>query len=78
MRADLAAVFKTEATPEQLLDQVVRVATRLVPDAEDGGVALFIEGRLQTLAAVGDLPVALDDIQRVWVWARPGTSSKTS
>jgi transcriptional regulator with GAF, ATPase, and Fis domain len=65
VRADLAAVFKEQATPEQLLDQVVRVATRLVPGAEDAGVAVFSEGQLRTVAAVGDLAIALDDIERV-------------
>jgi transcriptional regulator with GAF, ATPase, and Fis domain len=66
VRADLADVFnKEEATPEQLLDRVVQVATRLVPGTEDAGVAVFVEGQLRTVAAVGDLAVALDDIQRV-------------
>jgi hypothetical protein len=66
VRADLADVFsKDEATPEQLLDQVVQLATRLVPGTEDAGVAVFVEGQPRTVAAVGDLAVALDDIQRV-------------
>lgn len=40
VRDDLAAVFKHDATPEQLLDHVVRVATNLVPGAEDAGITL--------------------------------------
>src|SRR5690348_16496959 len=60
VRADLAVVFEQDATPEQLLDQVVQVATRLVPGAEDAGVAVFSENQLRTVAAAGELAVALD------------------
>ncbi|HEY7046089.1 MAG TPA: GAF and ANTAR domain-containing protein [Jatrophihabitantaceae bacterium] len=65
VRADLAAVFQNEeATPEQLLDQIVQVATRLVPGAEDAGVAVFCDGQLRTVAAVGELTLALDALRR--------------
>jgi GAF domain-containing protein len=65
VRADMAEVFKAEATPEQLLDQIVQVAVRVVPGAEDAGIAVFADGQLRTVAAVGDLAVALDAIRRV-------------
>jgi GAF domain-containing protein len=64
VRDDLAAVFKHDATPEQLLDHVVRVATNLVPGAEDAGITLASGEGLQTVAAVGDTALAIDDIQR--------------
>jgi len=64
VRADLAAELDHDATPEELLDQVVQVATRLVPGADDAGVALVSDLGLQTVAAAGDAAVAADDIQR--------------
>lgn len=64
VRADLAAELDHEATPEELLDQVVHVATRLVPGADDAGIALVSDKGLQTCAAAGDAAVAADDIQR--------------
>jgi transcriptional regulator with GAF, ATPase, and Fis domain len=64
VRTDLAAELDREETPEQLLDRVVREATRLVPGADDAGVALVAGGDLQTVAAAGDAAVAADDIQR--------------
>ena len=65
VRADLAAVFQEEeATPEQLLQQIVVVATRLVPGAEDAGVAVYSHGRLRTVAAAGDLTLTLDALRR--------------
>jgi GAF domain-containing protein len=64
VRADLAAELDHDATPEELLDQVVHVATRLVPGADDAGIALVSDTGLQTCAAAGDAAVAADDIQR--------------
>ncbi|HEY7047218.1 MAG TPA: GAF and ANTAR domain-containing protein [Jatrophihabitantaceae bacterium] len=65
VRADLAAVFQDEeATPEKLLEQIVVVATRLVPGAEDAGVAVYSDGELRTVAAAGDLTMALDALRR--------------
>src|SRR6266581_9770561 len=64
VRADLAAELDHDATPEELLDQVVHVATRLVPGADDAGIALVSDLGLQTVAAAGDAAVAADDIQR--------------
>lgn len=65
VREDLAAVFQNEqATPEQLLDQIVQVATRLVPGAEDAGVAVFADGQLRTVAAAGELTMVLDALRR--------------
>ena len=64
VRADLAAELDHDATPEELLDQVVHVATRLVPGADDAGIALVSDTGLQTCAAAGDAAIAADDIQR--------------
>ncbi|HYU67263.1 MAG TPA: hypothetical protein VEK09_10950, partial [Jatrophihabitantaceae bacterium] len=64
VRADLAAELDHDATPEELLDQVVHVATRLVPGADDAGIALVSDTGLRTCAAAGDAAVAADDIQR--------------
>jgi GAF domain-containing protein len=64
VRADLAAELDHDATPEELLDHVVHVATRLVPGADDAGIALVTDTGLQTCAAAGDAAVAADDIQR--------------
>jgi GAF domain-containing protein len=52
------------ATPEQLLDQILEVATRLVPGAEDASIALGYDAELQTVAAAGDAALAADEIQR--------------
>jgi GAF domain-containing protein len=52
------------ATPDQLLDQILHVATRLVPGADDAGIALGYDDELQTVAAAGDAALAADDIQR--------------
>jgi len=52
------------ATPDQLLEQILHVATRLVPGAEDAGIALRYDDELQTVAAAGDTALAADDIQR--------------
>jgi GAF domain-containing protein len=52
------------ATPDQLLDQILHVATRLVPGAEDAGIALVADDELHTVAAAGDTALAADDIQR--------------
>jgi GAF domain-containing protein len=52
------------ATPDEMLDQILHVATRLVLGAEDAGIALAVDGELQTVAAVGDAALAADDIQR--------------
>jgi GAF domain-containing protein len=51
-------------TPDQLLDQILHVATRLVPDAEDACIAIAFDDELQTVAAAGDTALAADDIQR--------------
>jgi GAF domain-containing protein len=64
VRADLAAELDHDATPEELLDQVVHLATRLVPGADDAGIALVTDTGLRTCAAAGDAAVAADDIQR--------------
>ncbi|HEX9232280.1 MAG TPA: GAF and ANTAR domain-containing protein [Jatrophihabitantaceae bacterium] len=64
VRADLAAELDHDATPEELLDQVVHLATRLVPGADDAGIALVSDTGLRTCAAAGDAAVAADDIQR--------------
>jgi GAF domain-containing protein len=64
VRADLAAALDEDAAPDELMNQVVRVATRIMPGADDAGVALATDGGLQTVAAVGDIAVAVDDIQR--------------
>ena len=64
VRTDLAAELDREETPEQLLDRVVREATRLVPGANDAGIALVADGALHTVAAAGDAAIAADDIQR--------------
>lgn len=63
-RADLAAELNQDAPPEELLDQVLQVATRLVPGAEDASIALVADGELRTVAVAGDMAVAADDIQR--------------
>jgi GAF domain-containing protein len=64
VRADLAAELDRDASPEELLEQVVRVATRLVSGADDASIALITETELRTCAATGDAAVAADDIQR--------------
>lgn len=65
VRADLAAVFQNEkATPEQLLEHIVQVATRLVPGAEDASVAVYCDGQLRTVAAAGELTMTCDALQR--------------
>lgn len=51
-------------SPEQLLDEVARVATRLVPGAEGASIALASDGELQTVAAAGDAALAADHIQQ--------------
>ena len=53
-----------DATPAQLLEEVVHAATQLVPGAEDASIALASAGQLQTVAAAGDAALAADDIQR--------------
>lgn len=63
VRAALADL-DPDLTPEQLLDQVLHVAIRLVPGADDASIALVCDGELQTVAAAGDTAVAADDIQR--------------
>lgn len=52
------------ATPDHLLDQILHMATRLVPGAEDAGIALAVDGQLHTVAAAGDAALAADDMQR--------------
>jgi GAF domain-containing protein len=64
VRADLAAELDHDATPEELLDQVVHVAVRVVPGADDAGICLVSDTGLHTVAAVGDTAIAADDIQR--------------
>ena len=64
VRADLAAELDRDATPEQLLEQVLQVATRLMPGAEDAGIALVSEGEVRTIVAAGDAAVAAGDIER--------------
>lgn len=56
--------FDHHATPDRLLDQILHVATRLVPGAEDAGIALDVDGDLHTVAAAADAALAVDDIQR--------------
>jgi GAF domain-containing protein len=53
------------ASPEQLLDEVVHLATRLMPGAKDASIAFASDAGLQTVAAAGSTAVAADDIQRV-------------
>jgi GAF domain-containing protein len=64
VRADLAAELDRDVPPEQLLDQVLHVAIRLVPGADDASIALASDGALHTVSAAGDTAVAADDIQR--------------
>lgn len=64
VRADLAAELDGDLAPEQLLDRLVHLATRLVPGADDAGIALLTEDGPRTVAAVCDTAPAADDIQR--------------
>ncbi len=64
VRADLAAELDRDASPEQLLEQLLQVATRLMPGAEDAGIALVSDGELKTIVAAGDAAVAVGDIER--------------
>jgi GAF domain-containing protein len=64
VRADLAAALDEDAAPDELMNQVVRVATRIMPGADDAGIALATDRGLETVAAVGDIAIAVDDIQR--------------
>jgi GAF domain-containing protein len=50
--------------PDELLDQILHVATRLVPGAEDASIVLAGGDELHTIAAAGDAALAADDIQR--------------
>jgi GAF domain-containing protein len=53
-----------DASPEQLLDEVLHAVTQLLPGAEDASIAFDSDGELQTVAAAGDTALAADDIQR--------------
>jgi transcriptional regulator with GAF, ATPase, and Fis domain len=53
-----------DATPEQLLDEVLHAVTRLLPGAEDASIAFESDGELHTVAVAGDTALAVDDIQR--------------
>jgi GAF domain-containing protein len=53
-----------DATPEQLLDEVLHTTTRLLPGAEDASIAFESDGELHTVAVAGDTALAVDDIQR--------------
>jgi GAF domain-containing protein len=66
VRADLAAELDQDASPEQLLDRIIRIAISLVPGAEAGSISLLSDGALQTVAADGDAAFAIDDLQAGW------------
>jgi GAF domain-containing protein len=53
-----------DASPEQLLNEVLHAVTQLLPGAEDASIAFDSDGELQTVAAAGDTALAADDIQR--------------
>lgn len=61
--AELASLLVDEVDLSGMLDRVVRLAARSIPDCDSAGVTLLVDGRPTTAAATDQRTLAVDNAQ---------------